>query len=418
MLYRLAVLAHRTGKPAQAMDLYRQALDIYTATGATASCAAVFQGMGRTVHSQLDLRRAGQYFERSRAYYHRVGDLRGEADSISNLALVVSDRGQHEEAEALLHDVVSINSQIGNRQGLASALADLAFLEQVRGELQGALDHSLESLRISQEMGIQQGVAIGYVNMAALQLMKGDVRGALVNFTTARELGHRGSWRNLEADGLNGEGWAMQQLGRFAEADQALHQSLAITSNGSDPGNASTALTNLGRIALWQARFADAERWARQLVQMTHDLSELVQPLSLLTSALAGQGKFAEAHATIARAARLSVPKHVPESELHVALAAAQLALAEKHPEEAERRLREALARYETAPCPDVILEVRLTLAYCDLKLGRGVGTCADLRSLETQMNQGGFLFMAHEAHRLLTQTPACGAPVLGLGHG
>jgi tetratricopeptide (TPR) repeat protein len=418
VLYRLAVLAHRAGKPQQAMALYRQALAIFIATDATASSAAVLRGMGRTAHSLLDVRLAGQYFERSRATYHRLGDRRGEADSTNNLALVVSDRGHHEEAERLLHDVISIDSQIGNRQGLASALSNLSFLEQLRGELQGALDHTQESLRISQEIGVNQGVAIGYVDMAALQVMKGDVQAALAGFIVARKLGRQGSWRGIEADALNGEAWAMQQQGRLVEANQLLLESLALTSNGSDPGNASTTLTNLGRVALWQARYADAERWARELVRQTSEshAGDPIQPQALLAASLVGQGRLAEAQAAITRATRRPAVDHGPEADLHLALAAAQLALAEKRQDEAARLLREALGRYATSPYPDVILESRLTLAYADLALGRTATVCPDLRALEAQTTQGGFTFLAREAHRLLARTPACGASRVGHG--
>jgi tetratricopeptide (TPR) repeat protein len=98
----------------------------------------------------------------------KIGDVKGKAATLNNMAMVVEQRGDVDRALQLWQDSLEIKEKIGDVQGKAVTLANMADTLATRGDFDTSIAHLEESLAILQR--------IRDANAPAVQRMLEQVR--------------------------------------------------------------------------------------------------------------------------------------------------------------------------------------------------------------------------------------------------
>jgi tetratricopeptide (TPR) repeat protein len=130
-------------------------------------------------------------FERAAELYRRLGDVRGEGESlfwIGCLHQVV--RRDADTAVPLLQRSYELAAQAGDTMTMSEALRHLGIADHFAGRLDAARERLEESVRLRRELGLLPGVAanlVGLAYIAAADGRRADARALLDEAATIAE---------------------------------------------------------------------------------------------------------------------------------------------------------------------------------------------------------------------------------------
>ncbi|MEH2142244.1 tetratricopeptide repeat protein [Nostoc sp.] len=120
----------------------------------------------------------------------QIGDAKGKATTLGNMAYVIADQGDIPKAIALWEQNLEIFEQIGDVQGKAATLNNMARVIAQQGNIARAITLWEQSLEISEQIGDVQGKAATLGNMASVVGETGDkARQLKLNLQAALALG-------------------------------------------------------------------------------------------------------------------------------------------------------------------------------------------------------------------------------------
>jgi tetratricopeptide (TPR) repeat protein len=163
---------------------------------------------GRIVHARfLEERREDPHelalFERAAELYRKLGDVRGEAESlfwVGTFHQVV--RGDSDDAVPSLERSYELAAEAGDKLTLSYAVRHLGFADLVKGRTEAARQRLEESVRLRREIGFRPGVAAGLIALAHLAAEEGRREDALALVeeagAIAEDSGARGILRWVE----------------------------------------------------------------------------------------------------------------------------------------------------------------------------------------------------------------------------
>jgi tetratricopeptide (TPR) repeat protein len=108
------------------MELWRESLALLEQIGDVKGKAATLHNMAGLVAQQGDVNRAMELWEESLAIERQIGNLGGQASTLSMMAGVVAQQGDVNRAMELWRESLALLEQIGDVQGKAATLANLA----------------------------------------------------------------------------------------------------------------------------------------------------------------------------------------------------------------------------------------------------------------------------------------------------
>jgi DNA-binding SARP family transcriptional activator len=205
------------GYRAEWLATHEVALASVRAIGNRAAEAWVLNDMG-VVLSQQQMPDADRYFVQAIEIRRELGDQRGQAQTMNNLAFSYQFRGLHERAVQPLHEALALQREIGHRYGEATTLCNLgeAYLEL--GRLPEAIAREQDALAIVREDGLSrlEGWVLQHLGRAYRDSGRLGEGADLLEQALAS---HRGQGNKLgEAQDLEQLGQAMDRSGRPAEA--------------------------------------------------------------------------------------------------------------------------------------------------------------------------------------------------------
>ncbi|MDQ3206329.1 MAG: tetratricopeptide repeat protein [Pseudomonadota bacterium] len=168
---------------------------------------------------------------------------------------------------------MELREEIGNRRGLATSLRNLANVQSLTGNFDQAEAHLRQARGIHEELGDREGLAAVENEIGLLAEERGDFPGALESFRRALQ-----SWRQAgdahgSAEALNNIGFAHYQLGAYDDAQAYWQQAAAAYEQlGSQTGQIRTS-QNLGLLAGTRGRWKEA----RQLLDVSLQNAEQQQ---------------------------------------------------------------------------------------------------------------------------------------------
>ena len=243
---------------------------------------ACFQ-LARVISQTGDHNEAWKFYDQSRAIYSQLEDRWGFAETLRGLAVLLADQSEYTRSRELFKKSLSIQKNIGDRRGMAATLSWLGMNAIFQGDEQGEL-LIRESIAIYTELDERIRILEG-VELAGISLM------ALGRFDETRAL--------IEEIEMTGAGFVYRQdstlsilssalvhLGRYIEARDCAEKGLALARRLGDAYGLGFALVARG----WLALVAGEDAHAFDLFLESAEVCERHGIKEVFTWALSSQG--------------------------------------------------------------------------------------------------------------------------------
>ncbi|MBB4694845.1 tetratricopeptide repeat protein [Paractinoplanes abujensis] len=194
----------------------------------------------------------------------RSDDPAGEANALTNLAVVHWQLGRHPEALEQLTEALTLFRRLGDGRGQARALGNLGVVHNALGNQAQSAAHHAQALEQFVGIGDRVGEANTLTNLGDVYVRMGRVPEAAERHRRAlalfRDLNHRGG----EATALTNLGDADTRLGNYSAALHSYDQAIAIFGELGERYGQTCALNGRGE-ALTGAGRPDEARTAFQV---------------------------------------------------------------------------------------------------------------------------------------------------------
>jgi predicted ATPase/DNA-binding CsgD family transcriptional regulator len=246
----------------RAEPLCQESLALYRELEDQPGIAFSLSLLGSVAWTQGNMVVARNLTEEALEIARQVDALEVAAGSLFILGLVSSSQGEYARAYALFEEGLAIQRALGDKRGIAHSLSQLAQVLFVSQADPARVSPLLEEcLEVSREVGYKEGIAAYYCVSGQLALSQGDL--VLAHSLAERSvmqykgMGHRHGTANSLA--LLGKVLALE--GDYAAAQKPFEESLAISCELSERWVAAVCLVELGEVVAAQRQLA----WAAQL---------------------------------------------------------------------------------------------------------------------------------------------------------
>jgi len=369
----------------QAYDLFRQIGNPYSAGRALLRRAHAAWRTG-------DLPGARALFLEAEAVFTELGDENDLARAMHGFANIESDMQHSASALAVYRQALPMYERAGDLPGVAAMHGNIGQMLERAGDPEGAEKAGLRALELNQQTGDRHAEAISQESLGGLYLARGDPRKALQTMELATAIAKEIHDATTVAQTRRKQGESLHALGRVAEAEEALRDGIGQLDSMGETARSGDGKLRLAGLYRDMGRLAEAEVAARAAVaQHKRAQVDSSEAEAALARVLAAAGRLAEARALSARAAERS------PQEGSAQIAAADVELAEKHPDQAIARLRKTLPGLIQVPQR---LEAELLLARALAAAGQAQDADGRFRALATEAREKGFALVEMAASR------------------
>ncbi len=219
--YLLAKYSILAGNNRRAIDDYLvHALVVQNQLGSEEGRADVLNAFGVAYRNLGAMDQAEESYRQAAEVRRRIGDKRGYAISLRNLANLRVIRGDSVQAERLLNEALALLDALGDGPDLADLYNDLGGLAEERGQFEKALAQYQRSLRVRRDLGNDLALAESFGNV----------------------------------------GYACYELGRYDDALVYWRQGLELARKSGDPGGVARATQNLGLLELARGEWDESTK--------------------------------------------------------------------------------------------------------------------------------------------------------------
>jgi DNA-binding CsgD family transcriptional regulator/Tfp pilus assembly protein PilF len=218
--------------------------------GRSALRANALSSLGNILNTLCDYHDARRCHAETLVLRRELGDQRGSARSLSNLALLDGYQGEWSRARDAYEEVLTIWRALDERSLVALTLNNLSEVVSAQGEFELAQSLLEESLALRRELGDTRGLAYTLQNLGDVTLARGDATRAEAFLNESLNLFR-------EIDSQRGIAFALHSLGRLTRSRgdfmraAAFHaEALAIRRHLADRHGATVDLEQLAAIAL------------------------------------------------------------------------------------------------------------------------------------------------------------------------
>ncbi len=391
--------------------------------------------LGRFALKGGDSRRAlDDYLVRALVVQKRLGSEQGQAEVENALGAAAEKLGLDGPAREHYQTAAAMRERIGDRRGLAISLANLAGLEAEAGDYVAATKTLERALALRQEIGDLAGLANLENQLGTFAERQGQYQAALDHFRRAllarRDLGDQ---RAL-AESAGNVGFAYYVLGELDNAEAYQQQAFDLFRQAQSAEGQVFAEQNLAQIELARGRWPAAIERLLPALERSRSLgrrdSEAVS-LALLGRAAQRQGRYRAALDSYRQACDLLSEVDMPAGLVEYTLFEAEALLELGDPSAAEEPLRRARAGLETGPNQEQLAELErlegLRLLALDRvaeagtllasALAKASASGSRLEVLATEITLGQQLLAAGDAHGSRDRLAAAVTAAERIGH-
>ncbi|MEM9557572.1 MAG: CHAT domain-containing protein [Acidobacteriota bacterium] len=211
-----------------AIEHYRAALDLFEDLDDRRRQSEVLNNLGRCHFVRGDVLEARELWSAALALKRATGDRAGEAAALSNLALAARYRGDSSLALELYDQCLGVLAELQAPRETGRALNNRARLAHALGDSRQALADLERGLRIARSIDDRRLEAILLTASGEIRQERGELERALSDLERALRLREETGTRRGRASTLDRLAAVHRALGRPADAEQALHQGLAL----------------------------------------------------------------------------------------------------------------------------------------------------------------------------------------------
>jgi DNA-binding NtrC family response regulator/tetratricopeptide (TPR) repeat protein len=258
------------GKPGEATPLLEQAVVDAEKAGDTRVGARAASMLSELLRRAGDIEGSARYAEMVLRTADACGDLRIKVGGLNLVGMVQQERGHHRDASECFEECLRLSRQTGYREGEQSALNQLASVYGLQGETEKALECYRKCLEASTEAGDAYGRAIDLHNI----------------------------------------GWTLASMGRWAEATEHFHRTIALCEDHGYHDLLLSSRMQLGELASKRSDFENAALMFGAVIKAEREAKHsgrlLREALSDLGWTQFQGGDLARASQTLDESARLS----------------------------------------------------------------------------------------------------------------
>jgi tetratricopeptide (TPR) repeat protein len=167
-------LASDQGEYGQAEVLYAQALALRRELGDKRGIAGSLSNLAGVAERRGDYGRAVPLFEEALALARVSGDTLSIAKTLGNLGLALGHQGNIEREAALFEEALALFRALGDRHSIAGALDNLGLVAFQQGEYERARALHDEALSLFRALEAKRGIAGSLTNLGAVAERQGD----------------------------------------------------------------------------------------------------------------------------------------------------------------------------------------------------------------------------------------------------
>lgn len=162
------IMARTCGRYASSFDYLEQALAFRRSLGDRRGEAIALNNLAVSARDQADYSQVEYYCRQSLSIAGEIGDKNLEALGLMNLGVALRGQAQNEAAREYFQHSLAIFSELGEKRSVAALYNYLGGLAQDQGHWQEAQLLYQQSLELNQELGDFWGLGISTNNLAAL----------------------------------------------------------------------------------------------------------------------------------------------------------------------------------------------------------------------------------------------------------
>ena len=285
----------KSGNPQKGLDPLDQARHIAIDLDIQEQQALILQATGIAYKLMSKPAEALRNYEDSRAINQRLGQKRGVAASLEEIAEVQLSLGRSDEALESYNAALKIRQEIGAKKEAGDTLNDLGDLYLERGQSDKALQMFKESLQIQRDAGDQPNQALCLSNIGSAYLQKSEDEDALTYLQRALQIREQ---LNVPADiaqTLQNLGAAYANLGQYDQAMTSYMRGLDLYRKSGNKQGIAVMSNSVGLAFEEQGRVGPAVGALQDSVQAFRDAGDrsgaMAQALIDLGGALAKAGR-------------------------------------------------------------------------------------------------------------------------------
>jgi eukaryotic-like serine/threonine-protein kinase len=388
------------GNLSSAVEADTKAQRMFAESGDLGRSAVASMNIGGVLATQGDINGAKHSIERALTVFRKQGDQSRVASALSNLGSMYQIEGDLPRAENLFREAVAIFTKLNRMNQRDVVTCNLAELLQQRGKLREAkdmLEPYAQHLRSEANNSIL-GTALQ--TLGSITETQGDLTTALGMYREAvARLKQTGATTDY-TDAERSLGRAYLRGGDFVSAKQTLSEALSLDRQTGAKTDTAWDQVELAEVSLARAGTVDQDtlRSAIDDFRSHRVIDGEIEAEIVLARENLQQGKTAETAKTLGQTTILSVKSYDPTVRFDVALANAQLQVAQHRFDNARRILRPAIERAIAVDCVRCQLEARLELGEIEIGAGNAERGRAQLHELGDEARRKGFGLIAERA--------------------
>jgi len=288
----------KSGNPQQGLDPLDKARHLAIELDNQEQQALILQATGIAYKLMNKPDEALRNYQDSMEINQRLGQKRGVAASLVEIAQVQLSLGKPDAALTAYNEALNIRREIGAKKEAGDTLIDLGDLYLESGQPDKALQALKESLQIQRDANDEtyQGMCLNNIGNAYAQ--KGENEDALTYLQQALLIREKLNVPGDIAETLQNLGTAYAALGQYDQAMASYMRGLDLYRKAGDNLGAARVAHSIGMVFGYQGRLGSAVGALQDSVKVFRDLgdrsSNMAEALSDLAGALAQAGRGGE----------------------------------------------------------------------------------------------------------------------------
>jgi eukaryotic-like serine/threonine-protein kinase len=384
----------KSGNSQQALDPLDRARHLAIDSDNQEQQALILQATGIAYKLMNKPVEALRNYQDSMAINEKLGQKRGVAASLVEIAQVQLLLGKPDAALAAYNDALKIRREIGAKKETGDTLIDLGDFYLERGQPDQALQVLKESLQIQREAGDETYQGLCLNNIATAYSQKGENEDALTYLQQALDIRQKLNVPEDIAATLLNLGEAYTALGQYDQAMASFMRGLDLYRKSDDNNGAAAVSHSMGLVFEYQGRVGAAVSALQDSVnalRKTGDRSSnMVQSLTDLASALAKSGRGAESPKLLDEAAEIANTLKNETLLAGVANSRGDAAYYQGDLKAARNAYELAVRLASHSSDKEALLRAKLSVARVSLDDGHAAAVLNDLRPIMKQADAQG----------------------------
>ena len=371
------------GSLGDAMRKFKEALEIRQEIGDKRGAAMLLADIAAIHDVQGRSEEAISTYQAALASAKEADDKRTVGMVLINLGVYYLDRGRHDEALASLKSALPIYRDLGDDERQALCLSNIGTTYYAKAEYEEARTYLERALEIREKSKIAAAISLTLSNLGGVSTVLGDYDRAQKQYVRAVELSRGADDGRGEAIASLGLGVLYAFQGRYGAAlaadDQALKKWRELKERSSEVVQ---TFSEYGLALSMVGRFDDAKKHLDEAMQVAKGLkseSLTAQTLNYQGDSAYYRGDVRTAQALFEQAAQTAKRASSRYDELRASLNLAKVAAEDPRPQGAVTQLRTLMGQADASG-------LKYQSAECSLYLGAALIGVKDFRQARTEL--------------------------------